>query len=212
MSLLARSLDGEVRRPARSAELGHCTYCAAEMRGKVGTIVTPHWAHLADVGCDPWAQPESDWHLAWKAELADHGCAVEVAMQRDEVRHRADVVTPTGRVVELQYDYLSAAAIAAREDFYGPMTVWVYDARPWWLSRRLRLGRHLPEEGRGVWFVQGGKSLAAHQRPLVLDLGRRRCALAKFSVVEHGCGERLVGKMFVRDRSVIVAWLTEPGA
>jgi hypothetical protein len=48
----------------------------------------------------------------------------------DRTPPRADIVTASGVVVELQHSPISAETIAEREAFYGRM-VWVFDAREW---------------------------------------------------------------------------------
>lgn len=189
-------VNGLVRQPLERGEMGECTYCYEPMRGKVGSIVIPHWAHLVAEGCDPWAGGESEWHLDWKETLADYGCRIEKTMERWGDRHRADAVNPHGVVIELQHGYLSPETIIAREQFYGKM-VWVYDARKWWTDERLVLGRQLPDSrGRGFRFRNGGKSLAEHKRDLYFDIGSELVRV-QLSLVPHDYGHRLVGKMWM---------------
>jgi hypothetical protein len=44
--------------------------------------------------------------------------------------HRADVVTASGGVVELQHSPISPEVIAEREAFYGERMAWIFDATP----------------------------------------------------------------------------------
>jgi len=75
-----------------------CPGCGGELVAKCGRIVTWHWAHLA-ADCDPWSEPESEWHRRWKFWFLSHpGVRVEVPM----AEHRADVVLADGRIVELR--------------------------------------------------------------------------------------------------------------
>lgn len=150
--------DREGRR-AQPGERSICPSCEGELLAKCGTIVAHHWAH-AVAECDPWAEPESDWHIDWKLAYRDRlGAAVEVPMGP----HRADVVLPDGRVVELQSNYLSAKKIADREAFYGDM-LWIYQADRW--VRRVHFG------GRGgFWWKHGAKSMVAHKRPVWWHVG-----------------------------------------
>lgn len=150
---LARTPDGLVE--AQRGAAGECPACAQPVRPKCGPIVTWHWAHHAN-DCDPWSEPETAWHLAWKRTATRS----EVVMRRDGQCHRADLLTATGIVVELQSDYLALDAIAARERFYGRM-VWLYRAT--W-TERLHFG------ARGFWWKHGSKSMARSDRPIFWDL------------------------------------------
>ena len=144
----------------REATIGarsHCPTCDGQLVAKCGRIITHHWAHVA-AECDPWAEPESEWHLSWKRWFRDDRDArLEVGMGP----HRADVVLPSGQVVELQSNYLSADEIAERESFYGDM-LWLY--RCHW-SERLHFGRY------GFWWKHGSKAMATHAKPVWWDMG-----------------------------------------
>jgi hypothetical protein len=96
-----------------------CPACGGEVVPKCGEIVEWHWAHKAR-DCDSWGEPESQWHLGWKARFPAEW--QEVVMGP----HRADVRTPRG-VIEFQKSAISAAEIREREQFYGKM-IWVVDA------------------------------------------------------------------------------------
>jgi hypothetical protein len=192
--ILAVADGGISRQPQRSGEPGTCPHCAGPVRGKRGPIVIAHWAHLAaDGGCDPWAAGESDWHRAWKAWYARRGARIEVTIDHGRQRHRADVICGDGRIVELQHGYLPVAQITAREAFYGPRLVWIYDAREW--DGRLHRGRPLGGGWRGLWFKNGGKSLVAHAAPVWLDLGDRMARLTGLGVSDDG--SRLLGRIRV---------------
>lgn len=96
-----------------------CPSCREPVIAKCGEINVWHWAHEAGSDCDPWSEPESEWHRYWKS-LAER---TEVVMPP----HRADILTDQG-VVELQHGSLSPAEVAERELFYGRMT-WLVDLR-----------------------------------------------------------------------------------
>lgn len=101
-----------------------CPACGATTIAKCGEIVMWHWAHEADRECDPWSEPETEWHRGWKAEFP--------VDQREVVigPHRADVVA--GRtVIEFQHSSLSTAQARERETFYRHQVgriAWVFDA------------------------------------------------------------------------------------
>ena len=136
---------------------GACPSCAEPVIAKCGRIVAWHWAHRAG-DCDPWSEPESQWHLGWKAAAA----RTEVVISRAGHIHRADIITPTGWVVELQSSFLPVDEIAEREAFYGRRMVWLYNASRW--ADRLHFGR------KGFWWKHGAKSLAAHRRTVYWHL------------------------------------------
>lgn len=103
-----------------------CPACGGEVVPKCGEIVEWHWAHKAR-DCDNWGEPESQWHLGWKARFPVEW--QEVVMGP----HRADVRAPRG-VIEFQKSAISAAEIREREQFYGKM-IWVVDASGFNLER-----------------------------------------------------------------------------
>lgn len=101
---------------------GVCPGCNAEMVAKTGEIVTHHWAHRYDDDtprCEH--EPETAWHLAWKARRTDSS-DVEVA----QGNRRADVLTPYGWAVEFQHSPLSVAEVKARERDWGRRMIWVF--------------------------------------------------------------------------------------
>jgi hypothetical protein len=183
---------------------------------KCGSIVTWHWAHKAGGDCEPWAEPESAWHLAWKARFAAAGACVEVVLERDGVRHRADVVLPGGRVVELQHGYMSAPAIRQREAFYGDM-VWLYDAGRFW-DRVSWAGR----QPGGFWWRWPARSLLDHRRPMLWHVQpnvyfvrwlRRYGTRGTFGAVgEHVDVDHLAERMVVRVKQMEHLMEAFPGA
>ena len=147
------------RETATPRARGECPLCGATLIAKCGQLVTWHWAHQADAECDPWTEPESEWHRGFKALFERAGYRIEVVIGP----HRADVVSPAGHIIELQYDYQSADKIAAREEFYGPDMAWIY--RCHW-DARLSPARHA-----GFHWQHPAPSMLVHQRPLIWELG-----------------------------------------
>lgn len=157
--------DGHTRR-AQPGQRGICPFCKEPVIAKCGTILVWHWAHEADRSCsDSWGE-ESWWHLEWKEWALDQGWQVEVPMERNGVRHRADVVTPGGWVLELQHSTLDARQIAERERFYGRM-VWIWDL----IGRGDRFGFNDRPTWTGFRFKRPIWSLCGIRRPLYLDFG-----------------------------------------
>lgn len=105
-----------------------CPCCDKEVIAHCGEVMAWHWAHRS-ADCDPWSEPESQWHLNWKERLASIGAMTEVVCNN----HRADAIIynpdnpKKGVVIELQNSSISAAEIIEREKFYGNM-VWMVNA------------------------------------------------------------------------------------
>lgn len=152
---------------AQPGERGLCPSCLEPVIAKCGTILIWHWAHLADRACsDAWSE-ESSWHLAWKQWALEQSWRVEVPMERDGVRHRADIVTPAGWVIELQHSSIDARQVAERERFYGSGLVWVWDMT----EREGRFNFHDRDGWTGFRWKRPAWSLCAVRRPLFLDFG-----------------------------------------
>lgn len=144
---------------------GACPACNGGVRAKCGPIVTPHWAHLA-ADCDEWAESDTPWHRDWQA------CAPPARREVTMGRHRADVLTPGGLVVELQHSTISGEDIAAREAFYRRM-IWIFDARRAVADDRLNLRVKVgaAPNYRSFRWKHPRKTVALCQRPVFLDLG-----------------------------------------
>lgn len=139
-----------------------CPACGAPVVAKCGEIVAWHFAHQAAEDCGAWAEPDTDWHPAWQQK---------VPLDRREVvrgPHRVDIVTPAGRVVELQHSALGPAEIREREDFYGDM-IWLFDATDAYAAGRIEL--RAQSYGVSFRWKHPRKSLAACRRAVLLDLG-----------------------------------------
>lgn len=93
-----------------------CPACGTPVLAKCGEIVMWHWAHEV-AECDPWYEPESQWHRDWKSLFPQEWQEVVIGP------HRADVKTPL-LVVEFQASNISSEDIREREEFYRNM-VWV---------------------------------------------------------------------------------------
>lgn len=151
---------------------GTCPHCGEVVHAKTGSIVAWHWAHASREDCDAWGEPETAWHRGWKHSLSEAAlegpaCSLERTISRDDARHRADVVSPAGIVLELQHSTISPEDIQARERFYARMW-WLFDAREAYKADRLRIG------DRGdYWAFQwlhAKKSLTAVHQRLFLQL------------------------------------------
>jgi Competence protein CoiA-like family len=96
----------EGRAEALPGLVGTCPACGSICRPKCGQMVIWHWAHHARADCDRWSEPMTEWHRAWQEVVPDD--RREVVMGP----HRADIVTASGGVVELQHSPISPEIIA----------------------------------------------------------------------------------------------------
>ena len=107
---------------------GVCCSCSEEMIAKCGQYKTWHWAHKTTVRCDPWHEPETDWHGMWKNFFP---LDQQEVIHYDDVtneKHIADVKTTAGLVIEIQHSPISNQELQSRETFYDNM-IWIVDAR-----------------------------------------------------------------------------------
>ena len=176
---------------------GRCPSCTAPVIPKCGAFVVHHWAHRPGAECDSWYEPMTAWHWAWQQE---------VPPERREVvmgPHRADIVTESGGVVEVQHSGISAEVIRAREEFYGERMAWIYDATE---AARLRRITVWPPArvGAGEWdrleWDSPRRLLGVCKRPVLLDLGTGALLYLRDF---HRC--RVVS------RESVAAWLRDGG-
>ncbi|GGZ21849.1 hypothetical protein GCM10010300_76950 [Streptomyces olivaceoviridis] len=107
---------------------------------------------------------EGPWNRSWRAGLTD----TQQWVPRSGLE--ADVVTPDGIVVELQYGSLAKVHIEQRERIYGDM-VWLFDARQAHKSGRLQFRFTTPGQPHINFKWCSPRSLDACHRPVYLDLG-----------------------------------------
>jgi hypothetical protein len=124
-------IEGNDRVEAQPGLTGKCRDCGQAMVTKCGEHRMWHWAHPKSEACDPWREPETEWHRSWKNQFPAAWQEIAHTAQSGE-RHRADVKTDNGLILEFQHSPLSEAERVSREEFYTRL-VWVVHA-----SRRLR--------------------------------------------------------------------------
>jgi hypothetical protein len=120
--LKALNNQNERTTPKHSGERGICPFCEAELIGKCGDIYVKHWQHKSDRICDPWQESETEWHRKWKALFPPEWQEVTIINQIE--KHRADIQTSSGLVIEFQNSSISKQTIREREIFYRSM-IWV---------------------------------------------------------------------------------------
>ena len=105
------------RMSASPGAIGHCGICQEKLIPKCGEIMIWHWSHKNNSDCDPWHEPESEWHKKWKDEFPKE--QQEVVIEN----HRADIKNSKG-IIELQNSAISPIQIEEREFFYDKM-IWL---------------------------------------------------------------------------------------
>lgn len=173
--LLAKGKDGARVTPQPHAR-ATCPACQTQVKAKCGSVNAWHWAHES-ADCDPWSEPETGWHAWWKSAFPDE-C-------QEVVRgcHRADIVTPSGIVLEIQHSTISAEDIEAREAHYGKRMMWVLDMREQRgnFDVRSRDGFHT------FRWKHPRRSFNASNRMIALDLGGSIFVIKKLHA-ETPCG------------------------
>lgn len=99
-----------------------CPICKSSVIAKCGKIKVWHWSHKSGEDCDSFSDGETEWHLNWKNEFTNDW--QEVIMEKDNEKHRADIKTKDGLVIEFQNSSISIEDINEREKFYGKIK-WV---------------------------------------------------------------------------------------
>lgn len=95
-----------------------CPLCNQEVIPKCGEIKIWHWAHKANLECDSFGEPETEWHFNWKDMF-------EKELQEVIIKeHRADIKNKDGLVIEFQNVSISPEQIKEREKFYKNI-VWI---------------------------------------------------------------------------------------
>lgn len=105
---------------------GACPSCESEVIAKCGTKRINHWAHKGERDCDPWWENETEWHRQWK-ELFPSSWQEVVQPAANGEKHRADVKTENGWVLEFQHSYLAPEERESRNSFYGKL-IWIINA------------------------------------------------------------------------------------
>ncbi|MCT2541086.1 competence protein CoiA [Sedimentimonas flavescens] len=123
--MLTADVNGSRCRPLPGA-VGSCPFCNSEMIPRCGEVRVHHWAHKSKADCDPWWEPETDWHRNWKNEFPLRWQEYLFTDHATGERHIADVHTLAGLTVEFQHSHLEPNERRARETFYKNM-LWIVD-------------------------------------------------------------------------------------
>lgn len=147
--------------PGKSAA---CSVCGASVIAKCGDHKAWHWSHRGVRNCDPWWEPETDWHRGWKNRFPSTWQEIIRNAESGE-KHVADVMTDGGVVLEFQHSAIRREEREAREAFYKNM-VWVVDG-----LRRVRDRPH--------FFSALGLGKIAAANPMTIGLIAKSSALIR---------------------------------
>lgn len=134
--------EGGLRIAAEPGLSAVCPCCRESVVPHCGDLRVWHWAHKNAAECDPWWEPETEWHRSWK-------CLVPT--ERTEVilgDHRADLIASDGAIVELQNSPISVQEIREREAFYGARMLWLLNGEPFRGNFRVQKSG---QQGRYQW-------------------------------------------------------------
>lgn len=122
--LVAIDSNGNKKRPQKGGN-AICPFCGGIVIAACGDINVHHWRHDAATNCDPWSEPETEWHRQWKGKFPEEWR--EFIVTKDGEKHIADIRTASGLVIEFQNSSISNTTIQIREAFYDEM-IWVLNA------------------------------------------------------------------------------------
>ena len=105
-----------------------CPICKGEVRLRVGSLNTPHFAHISRLDCaDDFISDMSEWHREWQMLFPERNREVVITYENEI--HRADVLC-YGTVIEFQHSPISEDEFWRRNDFYtsaGYKVVWIFE-------------------------------------------------------------------------------------
>src|SRR6187549_789206 len=82
---------------------GICPICDSEVIARCGKVKINHWAHKAIRNCDPWWEPETEWHRSWKNNFPAEWQEYSFIDEQTGEKHIADIHTNDRLVMEFQH-------------------------------------------------------------------------------------------------------------
>ena len=114
---------------AKRGQVATCPCCEIDLIPKCGELKVHHWAHKRGHNCDPWWEPETEWHRDWKNKFPT---GWQETVRFDPVtneKHIADIFIPTNELtIEFQNSPITKEELESRESFYKKM-IWVVNAK-----------------------------------------------------------------------------------
>jgi|WetSurMetagenome_2_1015567.scaffolds.fasta_scaffold308510_1 competence protein CoiA len=181
-----------------------CPQCLEPVVAKCGNINIWHWAHKKKQDCDIWHEHETAWHLQWKQKFPIEN--VEVVVEKEGIRHIADVLTNNNRVIEFQHSSISVEELRERECFYGNM-VWVFDVIDAVKKDRLHLKNRDVNPYTTFRWKHPKKIVAFANKPVFLDYSSFRLLNLKKLYIEEppygGYGYYVMNYDFIKTAGMI---------
>lgn len=134
------ALVHDTKTEATKGVKGVCPNCGSELIAKCGERKINHWSHKGTRTCDPWWEPETEWHRSWKNKFPDNWQENSLIDKKTGEKHIADIHTNQGLVIEFQHSHINPDERLSREKFYENLT-WVVDGT--------RLKRDYPRFSKG---------------------------------------------------------------
>ncbi len=103
---------------------GNCDICGSDTIAKCGEKVMWHWAHKSKMECDPWWENETEWHRKWKEHFPENFREIIHHCETTGEKHRADIKSDNGIILEIQNSPISLEELRSRENFYKNL-VWI---------------------------------------------------------------------------------------
>jgi len=140
---------------AGSGAIGRCPWTDRNVKAHVGAI-RQYWAYEGGAPLlERGYEPETDWHLSWKALVRDDCCEVVFGANRE---HRADILGAENTVIEIQRSRIDIRDSQERVEFYrdqtGRRVVWVVDIREFWQKQLTLVSGDKKGHFKAVWKRQ----------------------------------------------------------
>ena len=120
------AIVNDTRTEATKGVSGICPSCDSELIAKCGEQRIHHWAHKGNRTCDPWWEPETEWHRTWKNNYPAEWQETIMSDEQTSEKHISDVRTIHDLTIEFQHSHINPQERISREKFYKNM-VWVVD-------------------------------------------------------------------------------------
>jgi hypothetical protein len=120
------ALHNDTKIEATKGVKGVCPICGSELIAKCGNFKINHWAHKRIRTCDPWWEPETEWHRSWKNNYPEEWQEVSIKDEKTSEKHIADIRTGHNLFIEFQHSHIDPKERSLREMFYKNM-IWVVD-------------------------------------------------------------------------------------
>jgi len=120
------ALINDLKTQATKGSKGVCPCCGSEVIAKCGEQKSNHWAHKGNRTCDPWWEPETEWHRSWKNKFPENWQEYTHIDDKTGEKHIADIRSDQGLIIEFQHSHIHPDERRSRENFYKNM-LWVVD-------------------------------------------------------------------------------------